>query len=228
MDEKLLALIPARGGSKGLPGKNVVPLAGKPLIAWTIEAAIDSGLFERVAVSTDDQEIAEVAERFNAKVPFMRPAELASDSARTIDVAKHALAHYDALGRHFDAIVVLQPTSPLRNAQDIQRAVLKAGGHALISVCEVEHPIQWALSLSDDGTLLRHPDLVSRDATRRQDTTRALRPNGAIYVWPRAYIEAGVAGLPPDCLAYEMPRERSIDIDDETDLLIAKALMARR
>ena len=143
--QKILALIPARGGSKGIPRKNIIGLCGRPLIGYTIEAGLKSRYIDTVMVSTDDREIAEVSRACGAEVPFLRPAELASDTAKTIDAVLHAVRTLREAGKAFDVLVLLQPTEPLRTAEDIDAALEKyfaCGEKALVSVSEVDdHPI---------------------------------------------------------------------------------------
>jgi len=143
----IIAIIPARGGSKRLPGKNIKLLADKPLIAWTIEAALESKVFDHVFVSTDCDEIAQVAKTFGAEVPFLRPAEIATDTATTNDVVTHLVEWFEKeYNRAVTTVAILQPTSPLRNAKNVQEAFALMGNEdtkAVVSVCELEYPIQF-------------------------------------------------------------------------------------
>lgn len=223
----LLALIPARGGSKRLPGKNVRNLAGKPLIAWTIEAAIQCGRFSEIVVSTDDPEIAAVSERYGARVPFLRPHELASDTSTTFEAVKHVLDRYRIdYGREFGHTVLLQPTSPLRDAHEIESALdllAERSADAVISVCEMEHSPLWANTLPPDLSLA---GFLGQAATRRsQDLPTYYRINGAIYAsrTNRLLLERTFF-LSDKIYAHIMPKSKSIDIDDEFDFLVASAL----
>ena len=223
MSGPILAVITARGGSKGLPRKNVLPLAGRPLIGWSIAAALGSAAVGRVVVSTDDPEIAEVARAEGAEVPFLRPADLASDTASSLDVLRHALTECPG----HDYFVLLQPTSPLRQASDIDAAwrLLKATGAAsCVSVCETaESP--WLMYLqSDEGRLSRLLPEPER-GLRRQDLPVAYRLNGAIYLARRAGFLATGRLIDPDTVALVMPPERSVDIDTLSDFDLAESLL---
>lgn len=230
---KILALIPARGGSKGVPRKNVRPLAGKPLIAHTLEVAAQVGhLFHRVVVSTDDAEIADVARACGADVPFLRPTELAGDRVPTLPVIQHAVHAIEALdGVRLDWVCLLQPTAPLRNAADVEAAIALAaegGCDSVISVVQVfaEHPI--LMKRIEDGRLL--PFCVEeREGTRRQDyAPPAYMRNGAIYLSRRdTLIESGsIWGETIRPLV--MPAERSPSIDDELDFKLVQLLLEER
>jgi N-acylneuraminate cytidylyltransferase len=209
-----LGVITARGGSKGLPGKNILPAAGRPLIAWTIDAALASESIDRLVLSTDDDAIADVARRHGCEVPFRRPAELATDSATSIDVLLHALEQLPP----FDVVVLLQPTSPLRTAQDIDAtcALVAAGAPAAVSVAPVEQSPYWMYRLGGDRTLdpiLPLPPGVSR----RQDLPPVYALNGAVYVADVAWLRQTRTFLTPQTVAHVMPAERSIDIDTAAD-----------
>jgi CMP-N,N'-diacetyllegionaminic acid synthase len=222
-----IAIIPARGGSKRVPGKNLLPLLGKPLIAWTIEAALKSNAVDRVVVSTDDPEIAAAAKSFGAEVPFMRPAELATDSAPTISVILDVLSKIPQSRRIF----LLQPTSPLRTANHIDEAAKLMDdrkANAVISVSEAEHPPEWSNSLPEDGSMDRFlgDELKNK---RSQDLPRKFRLNGAIYIADaRVLVQERTFLLSRRAYAYRMDRESSIDIDSKIDLMIAEVMMRDR
>lgn len=210
----VLALITARGGSKGLPGKNVRPVQGRPLIAFTIAAACGAACVDRVVLSTDDDEIAQVAEACGCEVPFRRPAALASDTATSMDVVLHAL---DQLPRH-DIVVLLQPTSPARESGDIDAAVqrlLEANAPACVSVCAAEESPFWMFSLGEHARL--KPLLDTPAATRRQDLPPVYVLNGAVYAARTDALKRMGSFLGPETVAHVMPRERSIDIDTLED-----------
>lgn len=225
--KSVLGLIPARGGSKGLPGKNIRNLMGKPLIAWTIEEAIVSSVLDRIIVTTDDMEIAEISKRFGAEVPFMRPAEFATDTARGIDVVFHAL---EWLAKHnflYDLVVLLQPTSPLRKAEDIVRSLelfqsKKAG--AVVSVCECEHSPLWTNTIGED---LSMRDFLNSSihGKNRQEIPDYYRLNGAVYVADWNYLERNEGFFGDKTYALVMPKERSVDIDTELDFNFAEFLL---
>ncbi|MCE9659469.1 MAG: acylneuraminate cytidylyltransferase family protein [Burkholderiales bacterium] len=219
---RILGLVPARGGSKGIPRKNIKRLAGKPLIGWTIESALRSTRLAAVVVSTDDEEIAAVARAYGAATPFMRPAELARDDTPGVDPVLHALAALP----EFDAVVLLQPTSPLRMEEDIDGCVAQAERMAapcVISVCEPRHHPGWMYRLDAHGLIA--PLLDQPPVLRRQDLPPVYAANGAVYFaradWlgkTRSFTAAGTA-------AYVMPAERSIDLDTPLDWRIAEILM---
>lgn len=218
-----VALIPARGGSKGLPGKNVRPFLGHPLIAWTIQAARDSAVIDRIVVSTDDVEIAAAAALYGAEVA-MRPAELATDTASSADVARHHMAAWDRAGEGAERLVLVQPTSPLRTGADIDAAMaaFDAGGFdSLASRCEAEtHPyLVWR---EVDGAM--QPFVPEAPWARRQDMPAAWTLNGAIYVVRcDAFPSEGVAFLFGRIGGWDMPAATSVDIDTLEDFEAAEA-----
>ena len=226
---KTIATICARGGSKGLPRKNVLPFAGKPLIARTIEQALGCPMIEGVFVSTDDDEIAEVARGCGAQVPYRRPADLASDDAGKIPVIEHLVAHLETQGMSIGTIVDLQPTSPLRTQEDLAAAIRLAGAADLIvSVSEPSHNPYYSLVEMDDRGELH----LSKPATfiRRQDVPTVWGLNGSIYVWQRAALaRAARDGFwSVSMRASKMPTERSVDIDGPLDFEWAEWLFRRR
>ena len=155
-NKSFLAIIPARGGSKGIKDKNIINLKGKPLIAYTLDAAIESQVFDEIVVSTDSLKIAEISKSFGAKIPFLRPKELASDNAKTVDVIIHVLNYYINQNIEFDYFMLLQPTSPLRNSKDIKNAVnllFEKNANSVVSVCETEHSPLWSNTLPEDLSL---------------------------------------------------------------------------
>lgn len=225
----MLAIIPARGGSKGLPRKNVLEFAGRPLIAYTIGAARASKTIDRVIVTTDDAEIAEVARREGAEVPFMRPSELASDTAKAVDVYNHALGMVESERYRCDEFCVLLPTAPLRTAEHIDEAValFSRGVHeSVISVTSYDHPIYWALSLGEDRSITPlFPDVLMKN---RQDVPVAYRPNGAIYVFLRSFFALNKGYYGPRSLGYVMKPDESIDIDTLADFRLAEMLFMNK
>lgn len=223
---KVLALITARGGSKGLPGKNVRPLADKPMIIWTVEAALGSALVDRVIVSSDDPGIIAAATGAGAEAPFIRPNHLATDEATSEEVVIHAL---DTLKESFDVLVLLQPTSPLRTAEDVDAAIrlcIDTGAPSCISVVEPAKPPYWMYHMDSTGRLARLLD--PGEAKRRQDLPTTWAANGAVFVaripWFREnlrFVGEGTVGSP-------MPAERSVDIDTSLDFQLAEILMQSR
>lgn len=219
-----IAIIPARGGSKRLPGKNIKLLGGKPLIAWTIEAAIKSNVFDHVFVSTDSEEIASVSRDYGAKVPFLRPAELASDTATTNDVVTHLISWFEKeYSQEVSNIAILQPTSPLRNAQHIIEAfeeMKTKHAKAIVSVCELEHPIQFCNQLGLDGSM--DGFIEPSNMKRTQDLDPVYRLNGAIYFLSREYVNRLSELYSEGTYSYIMGLKSSIDIDVDLDFKLAE------
>jgi len=223
-NKKVLAIIPARGGSKGIPRKNIVPLCGKPLIAWTIEAANTSAYIDRVILSSEDPEIIDVARQWGCEAPFVRPAELSADTTPGIDPVLHALA---TLPEKYEYVVLLQPTSPLRNPFDIDGAIEKAvnGGHpACVSVTSANKGPQWMFYVNSDEHLVPFMD-SSQVAANRQELTSLYLPNGAVYVANVDWLIKSRSFYSPETAAYVMPEDRSVDIDSSLDLRFCEFLM---
>ncbi|MDN2708440.1 acylneuraminate cytidylyltransferase family protein [Janthinobacterium sp. SUN118] len=219
---KTLALIPARGGSKGIPRKNINMIAGKPLIAWTIEAALASTLLDGVVVSTDNAEIAEVALRYGAQVPFLRPAELARDETPGVEPVLHALQQLP----DYDAVLLLQPTSPLRSSADIDACLALAREREAVSVVSVSEPDahpDWMYRMTATQQLEKL--LTSQSHTRRQDLPTVLTLNGALYFANADWLRRSRTLLADETLAYVMPADRSVDIDTPLDWKFAELLL---
>lgn len=218
----LTAIIPARGGSKGIIKKNIYPLNSKPLISYTIEAAKASRFLNRIIVSTDDEEIARISKREGAEV-IERPASLAGDKVTTVDAVIHVVKEMGIEG----TVIVLQPTSPLRTSEDIDNAVElfrdTPEADSLVSVTDFPHPPFWALKIEGGRLkpLFNHKYLQMR----RQDLERAYIPNGAIFIGERKTLEDRRTFYTENTIPYYMPPERSIDIDTLLDLKIAETIM---
>ncbi|MFH1060032.1 MAG: acylneuraminate cytidylyltransferase family protein [Pseudomonadota bacterium] len=228
----VLGLIPARGGSKGLKGKNLLPLAGRPLIAHTIAAALASRAITRVVVTTDDPAIAAAARQAGAEVPFLRPAELAADATPALPVIRHALDWLDRAGWPAAAVAYLQPTSPLRRAEHIDAAVdllFSEKADSVVSVVEVPHNFNPVSVLRLTDGVLRPFLAQNTDPLRRQDKPRVLARNGpAVLAATRATIlELGVL-YGPRTLPLLMTPQDSVDVDDAFDLELCEWLLARR
>lgn len=223
---KNLAIIPARSGSKGLKNKNVKLLNGIPLMAYSIKAAQESGMFDEIMVSTDSLEYADIAKTYGANVPFLRSKELSTDQAGSWDVAIEVLKCYQETGHRFDTVCLLQPTSPLRTADDIVGgyALLEAkNADAVTSVCEVEHSPLWCMTLKEDLSL-GHFYKKLQDLPR-QNLPKYYSLNGALYI-KRVYYQMDNVCLGAERnFAYIMPREKSIDIDVLVDFLCAEQLL---
>lgn len=224
----IIGLITARGGSKSVPGKNISPLAGKPLIAWTIEAALRCKELNRVIVSTDDEKIAKIAQQWGAEVPFIRPAELAQDASSHISVVLHAI-HWLEEKEGFcpDYIMLLQPTSPFRTVEDMRKTIQLAKTHnavAVVSVCEAtKHPYK-TFKLIENGTIEYFiPSNI--EYMYRQALPKVYEENGAIYLNTRESLLTGKTFLPKGSMPYFMPKERSIDVDTLWDFYLAELIL---
>lgn len=224
----LIATICARGGSKGLPRKNVLPFAGLPLIAHSIRQALACPQIQGVYVSTDDEEIAQVARDHGAQVPYLRPAELATDTAGKLPAIEHLAAHLEAQGMKIATIVDLQPTSPLRSAQDLDAALaLRERAGLVVSVTQPSHnPYYTLVEAKAEGGLRLSKTPEGGQAVARQAVSEVWGLNGAIYVWRRDALTRAVREgfWSVDMCPLVMPRERSIDIDDRLDFDTAEWL----
>ncbi|MGW9063194.1 acylneuraminate cytidylyltransferase family protein [Achromobacter animicus] len=226
--KKAIAIIPARGGSKRLPRKNVLPLCGKPLIAWTIEAAKDCGLFDLILVTSDDQEVLDIAANLGV-APLLRPLELASDTASTLDVVLHVLDHLHERGQDFDSVALLQATSPMRDAHDIEGAYAKyeqANANCVISVSPVEHPVEWTMELGADANLDQFTEKMRH--ARSQDLPQRYRLNGAICITNTERLKETKSFMPSPAFAYKMPPEKSVDIDTGIDFALSRCLLEQK
>ena len=225
----VLGLITARGGSKGIPRKNITLVGGKPLISYTLEAARQSKLLDRSIVSTDSQEIIEVCRKWDADIPFVRPSELAQDDIPTLPVVLHAL---NMLQESYDAVMLLQPTNPFRTAEDIDQAIrlliLDPSADSVISVVKVgdNHPARMKQVIN--GVLIDPPFAEETEGQRRQDLPEFYLRNGAIYLTRTNVIIEQRSFKGRRSLAYIMPEERSVNIDGYIDLLLAEAILQYR
>jgi len=224
----VLALITARGGSKGLPKKNVLPLAGKPVIAWTISAALQSPSISRIVVSTDDEEIAQVSREWGAEVLFMRPSELAQDDSPHMSVILHAIrwleAHQEVRPEY---VMLLQPTSPLRTTEDIEVAIqlaLKKIADSVVSVSLTHHHPYLTKKIAEDGTMADFMGSTQADL-RRQVLPPAYILNGAIYLTRREVLLNEQTFHPDRTFPYVMPPERSLEIDDPWDFHLVNLIL---
>lgn len=224
----MIAIIPARGGSKGLPGKNILPLCGKPMIAYTIEVAKQSKYIDHIIVSTDDQAIADVALVYGAEVPFLRPAYLASDTAQAVDNYIYTIERLSKEWKTpIEEFVVLQPTSPLRIVEDIDGAIeefVNKKADSVISYTPEAHPVSWHKYLNEDNSFV---DIFDSSIANRQDHRVSYYPNGAVYVFRFSIIKERKY-FTDKSYAYIMPRSRSVDIDYKDDFEYVKFLMSKR
>lgn len=220
MKPTFLAVIPARGGSKGVPRKNIKELAGKPLIAWTIEEAKKSKFIDRVILSSEDLEIIEVAKQYGCEVPFVRPDELAKDTTSGMEPVLHAIAQCPG----YEYVILLQPTSPLRTVEDIDGAIemmLEKKADYCVSVTESETSPYWMYIMNEEGfinPLIKQENFV----VRRQDLSEVYHLNGAVYVACIEGLKKKKSFLNEETIAYVMPKNRSMDIDTEEDFIICQ------
>lgn len=224
--KKFLAIIPARGGSKGVPRKNIKMLAGKPLIAWTIEEAKKSKYIDTCVVSTEDEEIKTVAEEWGGKVPFMRPHELAQDDTPGIAPVLHAIQMMPG----YDFVVLLQVTSPLRKVEDIDGAIvhcLDRDCESCVSVTEVEHSPYWMYQMDEQERLQPILKIPKEKSYQRQRLPKVYRLNGAVYVTDIQFLQRQHDFIGDGTLGYLMPSERSYDIDTTFDFELVEMLMKR-
>lgn len=228
LKQKILAIIPARKGSKRIENKNILDLNGKPMIAYTIEAAKNSGLIDKLIVSTNCKQTAEISKTYSAEIPFMRPEELATDDATTFRVIDHAISYFREADYEFDIVVLLQPTSPLRNSKDINEAIglIDHNTEAVVSVCKAEHSPLWCNTLPPDRSM---ENFLNKELSgkRSQELPEYYRLNGAIYVAKRDYLLKNKGFFGQRTKAYIMPQSRSVDIDSIDDLGYAEYLICR-
>jgi CMP-N,N'-diacetyllegionaminic acid synthase len=231
-NHRILGFIPARGGSKGLPRKNVLPVAGKPLVVWTIEQALQAGVFATVMVSTDDEEIAAIARASGADVPSMRPAHLAQDATPTIDVILHVIDEYRAQGKVFDYVALLEPTSPLRARNDLSRAVeqlVDAAGNAdaLVSLGEIHMESPFIAQVVTDGRVEPLMPVEFAGIFQRQQLRTTYFPYGVIYLSRTETLVKHRKFYQPRTLPYFIQRWQNFEIDDAIDLLAVESVIGR-
>jgi len=226
---QVLAIVTARGGSKGIPRKNLAPLAGKPLLAYTAEAAARSKRLNRTVLSTDDPEIAEAGKAMGLEVPFLRPAELAKDSTPTIPVLQDVVRRLEAEGPRYDAIFLLQPTNPMRTVEDIDGAIdllEKTGADSVISFADVgeRHPSRMKF-IDNDGRVIDPPFAETFEGQPRQQLQKMYIRDGSVYLTRHdvLMVENSLKGR--DCRAWMIPDERSRNIDDQFDLFLVEQML---
>ena len=222
-NNKVLAIIPAREGSKRIPGKNYKQLNGRPLIEWTIIAAQQSKFIDDILVSSDDSKILEIAKKNNV-IDYQREKKLSADNTSSIDVVIDVINN---VKKNYNLVMLLQPTSPLRQSNDMDSAIelfYYKNADSVISVCESDHPVQWMNYLPEDLSLV---NFISKDilSTRSQDLEKSYCLNGALYlIKPEILKEKRTFFLEKNVYAYKMPRNRSIDIDEEIDFQLAEII----
>lgn len=229
---KILAIVPARGGSKRLPQKNILSIAGKPLIRWTIEAGLGSKYIDRLIVSTDNADIADIARSCGADVPFIRPESLSFDNTTSFEVIDHCLSWVKKNEENeYDYIILLQPTSPLRNNKNIDAAfklLFSKKAQAVISLCETEHSPLWSNTIGNDLSMrdFLRPDI---NKTPSQNLPVFYRLNGAIYICEtKALLMEKNLYLKDNIYAYTMSKKNSIDIDDQIDFDLAELYLKKQ
>ena len=225
-NKKIIAIIPARSGSKGLKDKNIKDLNGKPLIAYTIDAAKSSGVFDEIMVSTDSEKYAQISKEYGASVPFLRSEENANDKADSWNVVKEVLNNYEQkLDKTFDVIVLLQPTSPLRTSTHITEAMelfFNKNADTLFSVCETPHPIFWCNTI--DETMSAKDFIKPEYNVQRQKLPKSYTLNGAIYIIKTNCLD-NLDLYGDNSYLYVMPKENSVDIDSELDFKYVETIM---
>jgi len=228
-NRKILAIIPARGGSKGLPGKNIKPLLGKPLIGWTIEQAKASKFIDEIFVSTDSREIADTAEQFGIKIPFLRPSEYSGDESPSSDFIIHTLDYFEKNGDVFDYLILLEPTSPLRDKKDIDDAIIllksKDDTDGVISIGEVhmEHPM-IVKKIDENGMLIPYTG-NNKEITQRQMVDKAYFPYGVIYIASCDKFRKTKSFYTGNIVPYYIERWQNYEIDDIYDFYCIEAIM---
>jgi len=229
-DKKILAIVPSRGNSKGLPGKNIKPLIGKPLISWTIEQGLNSKYIDKLIVSTDNDKIAKVSKEYGAEVPFIRPDFLANDNASSIDVIFHCISYLENKNEFFDFIVFLEPTSPLRDTEDIDKSIEllenTENAESIVGISRVEsaHP-DFLVSLNDDFLVPYKKEIVVK---RRQDVSKLYFFEGSIYISIVQSLKDRKVFYHDKCLGYVVPKWKAFEIDDICDFYIIEALMQKK
>jgi len=230
--QNVLGIVLARSGSKGLPGKNIKLLCGKPLVAWSIEAGLFSKYIDDLVVSTDGAEIASLSKKLGAEVPFIRPSNLATDEASSVDAIIHALDYLENKGRYYDIVALLEPTSPLREASDIDAALellINQNATAVVSVCksEAQHP-SFIFRMNNDSKKIS-PFLGRQpNALRRQDISSTYFLDGTIYCSTTDALKENRGFYHDDTRAVVMPKWKSLEIDDLDDFLMVEAIMRSR
>ena len=231
--KSVIGIVPARAGSKGLPRKNIAPLCGKPLIAWSIEAGLRSQYIDLVIVSTDSNKIASIAAEYGASVPFIRPAELATDKTPTIDVVIHALEYLNNQRKQrFDYTVLLEPTSPLRDEADIDRAIKQlvdnVGASSLVGISRTEAQNPEFLVCLSENNFLRGFDQSEIKPVRRQEIKDVYFLEGSIYVSDTKTLIARRTFCHQETLGCIFPKWKSLEVDDLEDLIMVEALMLHK
>ena len=229
---KFLIIIPARGGSKGIPDKNIIDVCGKPLVQYTIEPALklkENQRVERVIVSTDCNKIADISRSLGAEIPFLRPASISTDSSKSIESVAHALSYYEKLGFFYDAVIILQPTSPLRDYEDLSNSLDLFSAQpcdSLISAYK-EETINRLIMYHKNGDIAQPLDENHNRGVRRQEHAPVYIRNGAIYITKSDYIKSSNKIISSNSLLFEMSKRNSINIDTHSDLEYLRNLLCK-
>jgi N-acylneuraminate cytidylyltransferase/CMP-N,N'-diacetyllegionaminic acid synthase len=233
-DFKVLAVIPARSGSKGLPGKNIKELCGKPLVAWSVDAAKESKYIDKIVVSTDSDEIAEIGKKYGAEVPFMRPAELARDTSPGYEVLEHVILTLQEMGDCYDFIVVLEPTSPLREVSDIDNSLETLVNNikraeSIVGVCALDatHP-EFLVTINPEGFLSLYGGKKFSEPTRRQDLSKLYFFEGTIYISTIEALFKNKGFCHEKTLAYIVPKWKAFEVDDLIDFFCVEAVLKNK
>ena len=226
---KVLGIVPARGGSKGIPRKNIIPLLGKPLLAYTAAAALAAKRLTRTVLSTEDEEIARIGSDYGLDVPFFRPRELALDDTPTIPLLQHVVRRLEDKGEVYDAIFILQPTNPLRRPEDIDGAIElleKTGADSVISFVDVgeKHPARMKF-ITAEGKVIDPPFKEKFEGQRRQDLPKLYLREGSVYLTRRSILMEHDSVQGRDCRAWIIPRQRACNIDSPFDLFLAEQIL---
>lgn len=231
-NKSFLAIIPARGGSKGLSKKNIKELCGKPLIAWSIDAGLKSKYLDEVMVTTDSPEIADIAKKYGASVPFLRPDELASDTATSFDAIKHTIDFYKTeLQKEFDYIVLLEPTSPLREDSDIDNAIenlFNSIADSIVGISKTEDQNPAFLVLKDTKSFISGYENKNMKVLRRQDIKDVYFFEGTIYISKTDILMDKKTFYHENTIGYEVPKYKSLEIDDIDDFIMVEAIMKHK
>ncbi len=226
----MLAIIPARKGSKGLKNKNIKKLLNKPLICWTIEALLKSKKITNIIVTTNDNRVIKICKRYNIQVPFIRPEYLAKDSTPAINVYKHAIKYINKINQtNINEFLVALPTSPLRTNKDIDKAIeifIKKKAESLISCCKANHPSDWTITLRKNMQI-NYNRLKLKNNVNRQNVSNEYVPNGAIYILKLDNLIKYNSYYTPNTFCYEMKKKYSIDIDDNIDFSLAELILKK-
>ncbi len=223
---KRIAIIPARSGSKGIKDKNITTLLGKPLIAYTIESALQSGMFDKVFVSTDSPLYADISMKYGADASFLRSKKNSTDTAGSWDAVREVILHFEERGTFYDEVMLLQPTSPLRSSDDVKKAVqmmTEKQAESVVSVTETDHSPLWCDILPEDCSMDHFAENEYSELPR-QMLPKYYRQNGAIYLVTRKELDRNPM-FRSKAYGYIMPKERSVDIDDKLDFLVAETIL---